>query len=152
MNDPSVCRLIANPYLLKPIQPPVNYSQGKSKEYIQRFLRSEYKDLYITESLVDHVSHKIKETLYDYNVDCIVQDCIFQMIDTICKEQGVDETTQYTQDAETNQEDLGLLPLLLPEPCDGDSIQDTYSIHDTSEEDPLTPTPHSSQDSDIVSE
>ena len=151
MNDPSFFRLIANPYRLKPLQPPVNYSQSKSKEYIQRFLRSEYKDLYITESLVDLISHKIKETLYDYDVDCIVQDCVCQMIDTICKEQGVDET-KYTQDSETNLEDLGFLPLLLPEPSDGDSIQDTYSMHDTSEEDLMTPTPHSSQESDIVSE
>ena len=152
MNDPSLCRLIANPYRLKPLQPPVNYSQGKSKEYIQRFLRSEYKDLYITESLVDLISHKIKETLYDYNVDCIVQDCICQLIDTICKEQCVYETTNYTQDSEAIPEDLGFLPLLLPQSSDLDSVKDTYSIHDTSEEDLLTPTPQSSQDSDIVSE
>ncbi len=151
MNDPSLFRLIANPYRLKPLQPPVNYSQGKSKEYIQRFLRSEYKDLYITESLVDLISFKIKETLSDYNIDCVVKDCICQIVNTICKETYTDEPN-YTQDSETNLEDLGFLPLLLPESCDDDSIQDTYSIHDTSEDDQLTPTPHSSQDSDNLSE
>ena len=57
MNDPSLCRLIANPYRLKPLQPPVNYSQSKSKEYIQRFLRSEYKDLY---HKVSWISYHIK--------------------------------------------------------------------------------------------
>ena len=149
MNDSSMFRLIANPYRLKPIQPPVNYSQGKSKEYIQRFLRSEYKELYITESLVDLVSLKIKETLYDYDIDCIVQECVHDMLDSLCQEYEIKTEPVYVNyDPET----LGFLPLLLPEPSDGDSIQDTYSIHDTSEEELLTPTPHSSQESDIVSE
>lgn len=145
MNDPSLCRLIANPYLLKPIQPPVNYSQKKSKEYIQMFLRSEYKDLYITESLVDHISIKIKETLSDYEKECIIHECLNNLIDSICKEQ---ESIHPDSEPITDPEQLGFLPLLLPDPesCenDDDEIDETLDDYDETLDEVMTCTPHSS--------
>uniref|UniRef100_A0A6C0F567 Uncharacterized protein n=1 Tax=viral metagenome TaxID=1070528 RepID=A0A6C0F567_9ZZZZ len=154
MNDPSMCRLIANPHLLKPMQPPANYSQGKSKEYIQRFLRSEYKDLYITESLVDLISIKIRETLHEYDINCVVNQCICDMLDSLCQEYEIKTQPVYV---ENDPENLGFLPLLLhpdseedttDEMQDTETDTDTCSVNDTSDVNSDVNTPHSSYGSD----